>query len=94
MMGLGDQPAIKEDELTNRMAEMTPEMLIYASNGFLKQWRKFRSVSVDETNPAQAIFQMEELLKSMRKDLGHSSWLLDKGDVLAVFINDIDDVVK
>jgi hypothetical protein len=37
---------------------------------------------------------MENVLKALRKDLGHSSFLSTKGDILAIFVNDIEDIVK
>lgn len=94
MMGLSGKPGLNEDQIKVRMASMTPEMMIYASNDFLKQWREFKKLSNSGAAGAAGLFQMENVLKSMRSDLGHSSWLLTKGDVLALFVNDIEDVVK
>jgi hypothetical protein len=94
MMGLGGDAKPDEAEVNRRMAEMTPAMLIYASNDFLKQWREFRKLTNQGVEGVALVFQMENVLKALRKDLGHSSFTSTKGDILAIFINDIDDVVK
>jgi len=94
MMGLGGDAVLEEAEVVRRMAEMTPAMLIYASNDFLKQWREFKKLSNQGVEGAALVFQMENVLKALRKDLGHSSLMSTKGDILAIFVNDIEDVVK
>jgi hypothetical protein len=94
MMGLSGGPGLNEDKIKERMAAMTPAMLIYASNDFLKQWREFKKVSNNGVEGAALVFQMENVLKALRKDLGHSSFLSTKGDILAIFVNDIEDIVK
>lgn len=41
----------------------------------------------------ESMFQLEELLKEIRKDLGHTNRGLQKGDILRLVVNDIDDYI-
>ena len=36
------------------------------------------------------MFAMEEVYRAIRKDLGHDDNRLKKGDILGLFVNDID----
>ena len=40
-----------------------------------------------------SIQEMEELLKLIRKDLGHSNKKIQTGDILRMFINDYDETI-
>ena len=67
--------------------------MTYGSNGVIKKWGKLR-VSLAENADANSLFELEDLMKEIRKDLGHSNRGLAKGDVLRLFVNDIDDHLK
>jgi hypothetical protein len=43
-----------------------------------------------EANPLNAMFLYEALIFSIRRDLGHRNKGLVTGDILALFVNDID----
>jgi hypothetical protein len=91
-----DIKKVSVDPLTF-MYEITPELLIYASNNVVKQWGRFRSEVPKlstKGNEKTLLLKVEGLLKSMRKDLGHGSFTLQDGDIARMFINDIDDVIK
>ncbi len=92
-VGLGDAEKISEDQIQARLSELAPSMMIYASNQVLKEWRTFRNISGDTNDGRASLFQMESVIRAMRKDLGHGSLTSMKGDILAVFVNDIEDNV-
>jgi len=88
-------PSKSVDPLTF-MYEITPELLIYASNGVIKEWGRFRSDAAQlpsKGNEKAVMVKVEGLLKAMRKDLGHSSLSMQDGDIARLFINDIDQVL-
>lgn len=52
-----------------------------------------RTQGSDEEKIHASIQELEEVLKVMRKDLGHSNKKLRKGDILRMFINDYDETI-
>ena len=68
--------------------------MVWGSDEVLAAWIKFRRFSTNEAavkaNPFQLMFLYEELVYTMRRELGHKNKGLGKGDILALFINDID----
>lgn len=53
-------------------------------------WVKFRKYVLNEDFKYQGLFLIENVLFAIRSDVGHSNKGLKKGDLLTLFINDID----
>jgi hypothetical protein len=77
----------KEVKIQKLFADTAPRLLTYGSRGVILAWNKFRFTAASEPN--ESLFRFEDLLKEMRKDLGHSTFTTQKGDLLGVWINDI-----
>ncbi|WP_406383179.1 hypothetical protein OHU25_29100 [Streptomyces sp. NBC_00117] len=78
------------DELVQFLREITPDLITWASDDVLLAWSKFKreaQVLVSE----DTVFGFEELLSAIRRDFGHSGNKVQEGDLLALFINDIDE---
>lgn len=83
--------AITEDEMLTKLKDFTENILIWGSDDVVAEWSNFRSKSISGfQNPEQILFEVENLLLAIRKDLGHSNKGLTKGKLLGVFVNDID----
>lgn len=83
-----DKP--KDEEITKFFAEKTPELIIYGSNKVIKKWGKLR-ISIDENHEnAKKLFVFEDFIHETRIDLGHGGASYSKGDILRLFVNDID----
>jgi hypothetical protein len=71
------------------------KLLIWGSTSVVTTWITMRArwarLSGPSSDPA-VLFDAEELLLAMRKDLGHNDSGLDRGDLLRVFITDLDSV--
>lgn len=52
-----------------------------------------RTQGSNEEKIHASIQEMEDLLKVIRKDLGHSNKRMQKGDILRMFINDYDETI-
>ena len=39
---------------------------------------------------SKLMFGVEDLFRAIRKDLGHGDLLLQRGDILRLYINDVD----
>lgn len=75
------------------LGDLTPQLVTWASNDVVATWSrtKRRVGAVDTaTSPLAPLLAMEEVLRAIRKDLGHSARGLEPGDLLGLFVNDID----
>lgn len=95
---LGRNPKSQE-ELANGFADMTPDLILWASDDVLNLYIKFRQIgeikenNIEDTtqNPIQLFGQ---LLLAMRKDLGHQNNQLNEVSILSTFVNDVQNFSK
>lgn len=84
---------ITEKDLVEFMSDFTQRAMVWASDDVLNAWIKFRLTSINnaETNnpPVHLMFVYEDLIRAIRKDLGHKNKDLTKGKLLSLFVNDI-----
>lgn len=88
--------ALTEQELIKKMAWITENLVIWGSDDLLLAWSKFRKFSTqsEEIPNFQVLFEVESLLLAIRKDLGHSNKGIKRGEILGLFINDIEDYLN
>lgn len=88
---IGLEP-LTEKELISKMAWFTENIVVWGSDDLVIAWNKFRVFSLSNNGlPNHGIlFEVENLLLAIRKDLGHGNRGVGRGKILALFINDID----
>lgn len=81
-----------QDEILEFFRKETATLLLYASNGVIKKWGAIRTAthSPGGLEGVETLTMWEDFFKEMRKDVGHSSLGLQKGQILKMFVNDID----
>ena len=82
-----------EPELLKHILEFTQESMVWASDDVLAEWikwKRFASTEAMADNPRELLFQFEGLVKAMRRDLGHRNQGILKGDILVMFVTDMD----
>lgn len=95
MLNLQKTAAMEEPEMLKFFAEITPQIITYGSRGVIRAWNKFRSVSRLQSKDTSAIMlSFEDLLKAMRQDLGHTVFTHQQGELLGVFVNDVENLKK
>jgi len=82
--------AKNEQDLAKEIAEITPDLILWASDEVLSKYIDLKHFSIkgDPSNPAKSLEIFEQLLLAMRKDLGHQNSNLKKGKILGTFILD------
>lgn len=93
LMGSKTGKAPNEKEIVEFMSDNTQRIMIWGSDSVLAEFVKFRRLSLiaDKLkNPIDFMITYEDFLKEIRKDLGHKNKGLKRGDILSLFINDID----
>ncbi|MFJ7910242.1 hypothetical protein [Kitasatospora sp. NPDC096204] len=69
--------------------DLTPDLITWSSDEVLIAWSRFKR-SVSTLSPGEAVFALEEMLMAVRRDYGHKGAKVKEGDLLGLFINDID----
>ena len=69
--------------------DLTPDLITWSSDDVLVEWSRFRR-NVVNLPPEEAVFALEKVLMAIRRDYGHKGSNVVDGDLLGLFINDID----
>lgn len=94
---LGSQGQLDEDRAKQFFISITPDLLVWASDEVLVKWSRERRSWTNMSASADAMdlmFRFEDLLLAMRRDLGHRNVNISRGDVLGLWVNDIDDYLQ
>jgi hypothetical protein len=94
LMGGKTGKSPSEQEVIEFMSNFTQLSMVWASDEVLNAWIRFRGTSMQEeeikNNPYALMFVYEDLIRAIRKDLGHKNKDLSKGKILSLFINDME----
>jgi len=98
LMGPKTDDAPTEKEVLQFMSDFTQRIMVWGSDEVLAAWVRWRRAATDaadlEANPMRLMLLYEQLILTIRRDLGHRNKSLATGDVLALFVNDIDQQLK
>ncbi|MFG1812092.1 hypothetical protein [Streptomyces sp. NPDC049040] len=79
------------DDIVTLLREVTPDLVTWASDDVLVAWARFKREVQSATQSVDAVFEFEKLLLAIRRDYGHSGSKMTEGQLLALFINDVDE---
>lgn len=79
-----------EEEMLSDLSKFSKQITLWGSPSVVNKWVAFRETG--NKTGEQVLFQMEEIMNEMRKDLGLKK--VKKGNLLAFFVNDIKQVMK
>jgi hypothetical protein len=87
--------APSEQETTKALTDLTILMIPWASDSVIAKYSSFRhtllkGAASNEGIPRATILMFEEVLFEIRTDLGHKNSKLQPGDLLRLYINDLD----
>jgi hypothetical protein len=83
--------AVSEKEMMDFMVTFNQRMMVWGSDEVLASWVAWRKGAVSGSEPFALMFRYEKLIFAIRRDLGHDNKKLGTGDILSLFVNDIDD---
>jgi hypothetical protein len=86
---------VKRQEMTPEdiekwFAETTEKLSIWGSDDLIIAFGRFKKGISEMTDPIHGLVVFEDLLLAIRKDLGHSGRKLKRGEILRLFVTDID----
>jgi len=85
--------SMSEKETHKAFADATKNLVIWGSPEVVSAFSRFRRLATTASaskDPPSVMITVEGLLRAIRKDLGHDDSKVQKGDILRLFINDID----
>ncbi|MEG3158225.1 hypothetical protein ACKVMH_10105 [Lysobacter zhanggongensis] len=94
-MGAKIGKAPTEKELVKFLVEYNHQMMVWGSDAVLSEWSTWRKLLQESSNTegadfVPAMYQYEKLILAVRKDLGHKNVGIEPGDILGLFVNDLD----
>jgi len=92
---LGREPKSQE-ELVQGFADMTPDLILWASDDVLNLYIQFRQMATNNINDSSRnpILLFGQILLAMRKDLGHQNKRINELSILGTFVNDIENLPR
>ncbi|MDG9930614.1 MULTISPECIES: hypothetical protein [unclassified Pseudomonas] len=82
-----------EKEMIKFFTDTTRDLVVWGSNDMILAFSKFREGAIANekgNSSSNILFIVEDLMLAIRKDLGHSSSSIKRGDILRLYINDVD----
>jgi hypothetical protein len=83
---------LEDEAFIQFLSEFTRKLILWGSDGVVKKYSSFRKESLmpsQESSPFASLYNFEQILFEIRKDIGHSNQTLKPGDLLTLFINDL-----
>lgn len=80
-----------EDDMVQFFEKLAKHLLVWGSEPVIAAVNRWRAIVAVEGVNAASLFAYEDLLFAIREDLGNDRKTLQRGDLLRVFVNDIDE---
>ncbi len=89
---LGQKPMTSQ-QMMKGFIDWTKPLLLWGSDEVVTSWGRLR-VDMGDSPGVESLFRLEELLFQLRRDVGHPGTELQKGDLLRLWVNDIDEYIE
>jgi hypothetical protein len=98
LMGSKTGEVPTEKEMLEFMSDFNQRMMVWGADDVLASWVRWRRAATDaadlKVHPMKLMLLYEKVILTIRRDLGHKNRNLHTGDILALFVNDIDEQLK
>ena len=88
-MNIKNKENYSEEEMLTDIVKFSKKLTLWGSDKVIKKWLKFREIRQDPDKKTENLFILEDIIFEIRKDMGQKRGKLEKGDLLAFFVNDI-----
>ena len=78
------------DRTVEELWDIFEELTLWGSNRVITRLIIYKKAAANCREPEVIIFMIEDIILAIREDLGYSTKGMKKGDVLRIFINDVD----
>jgi hypothetical protein len=91
--GKAGYPALTDAGTIRNYVEITENIIVWGSDSVVKAFGDFRVASLspgEGQSFPRLLIALEDLMLAVRKDLGYKNKKLNRGDLLRIFINDLE----
>ncbi|MGA9288440.1 MAG: hypothetical protein WBV93_08790 [Anaerobacillus sp.] len=93
-MGVKMGKQLGQKEIVQMMSKFTQDLILWGSEDVIEKYQEYRKHFMNrkegQKTTKDEMMLLEDLLLKIREDMGHDNSSIKKGDILALFINDID----
>ena len=85
----------KDSKLVEDLATIKKYLMVWAGAEMLDAWERFESqaqAATSNPDPTKTLMSFDNLLRAIRKDLGHNDTLLDQGALVSMILKSEDKV--
>lgn len=75
-----------DPELLKFFTSFTKNLMLWGSSGVIGAWSQFRSQA--EAGGMNALLKFDDLVRAIRRDLGHRNWMLERGQLVKLILSD------
>ena len=84
------KPAPTDEEGREFMAKFNRDFMVWGDDRVVAAWVSWRKhAGRAPENTKEAMFLIEDLIRAIRRDVGHRNRRLNEGDILSIFVNDM-----
>lgn len=87
-----DDSLIEDAGLQQFFEEFTTDLILWGSPSVIRAYHKFRKDSTSGDAEINIVAVMDDVMRTMRKDLGHSDWTLQRGEIIKLFLRDPEEL--
>ena len=88
------EQSISQEDMEKSLTKFTQKLVLWGDDEVIKEFLNWRRAAVRGGAGAEMVFTFERILYAIRSDLGHSNKGLGRGDLLSLFVNDMDEVLR
>lgn len=92
--GKDNYEEISEEDMIKYFSTFTKKVMVWGSDDVISKWTSYRigagKIAENAEFSIESMFQFENLLLAIRKDMGHKDKFIKRGDLLGLFVNDVD----
>lgn len=86
-----EEERMTQSEVEKMVSQFAQGLTLWGSNRVVKKWLKYRKAVSDNPNMDNLLL-LEDIIYEIRRDVGQRK-KLGKGDMLSIFINDIEEII-
>lgn len=86
-----EEERMTQSEVEKMVSQFAQGLTLWGSNRVVKKWLKYRKAVADNPNMDNLLL-LEDIIYEIRRDVGQRK-KLGKGDMLSIFINDIEEII-
>jgi hypothetical protein len=86
---------VSEEEMLQFVVNFNRRLIVWGADSVIKEWSVFKGLhEVSNSPPAMTLIAIERILYAIRADMGHKNKGLGQGDLLAIFVNDVNSYLR